>query len=473
MGVVADAMADSIRQYMTRQGGFRISGQPVVRTSSSRALRASLRGGFSWNFCGSIINAATLWGVLTVLARLGDAEAVGRFVLAMSVAAPIMALAMLQLRVLVASDASREYAFRDYFGLRIAASAVSFFAILIIASLSGWGLETGIVVVLVGLAKFADSLSDVMRGLFQREERMDFSGMSLIVRGPTSLLAVGITMWFSRSVAWTVAAMAVAWFVSFFAYDAVRARRLLRENQHHGLLDTWHPRFAREALSRLVCLAFPLGIVMGIISLQTNIPRYALQVFQGEEAVGYFGALAYPMAAVGMASNAMGQTASPLLARLFLTDLASFKRLVWKLSALAACLGILLVAGVLLFGRVFLSVYGAGYSDYQASLLVLSVATAIQLIASCWGYALTAARSLRIQVPIVITSSLLTGIAAVFLVPRWGVQGAAFAAVATSLSMLGLFSAATFSAIRKRMLNLAHQNSGKGLDGFHPANDVF
>ena len=83
--------------------------------NASRVAPLSLRANFRWTFAGNLIHALSHWGMLTVLARLGGPEMVGQFVLGLAVAAPIMALSMLQLRTVQVTDARGQYPFADYY----------------------------------------------------------------------------------------------------------------------------------------------------------------------------------------------------------------------------------------------------------------------------------------------------------------------------------------------------------------------
>lgn len=418
--------------------------------TQTRAL--SLRANFCWTFAGNAVNAVCQWGLLLVLVHLGSPTVVGKFVLGLAIAAPIMAITMLQLRNLLVTDARGEYAFADYFGTRVTWTFLGLGAICACAWLSEFDATTTLVVMLIGAAKCADSVSDIVRGLFQRVERMDYSGMSLMIRGPAALISVGFTMWWTGSLVWAVAVLAGTWVATFILYDLVVAAKLLRANVRSEVGTRLRPRFDRATLLRLSWIALPLGVVMGVISLQTNIPRYFVQGYAGEEALGYFGALAYPMIAATMVANAMGQSASPRLAVHFVKDPTAYRRLLIRLGSIAAVVGLAFIGGTLVFGRAILTLlYDAGYAEHQRSFVILAAATAIQLVASCAGYGLTAARHIRIQVLLVSVSCLVTLAAALVFVPRSGVRGGAIAVLVTSSVMLVLFVGATWWAFHRRM----------------------
>src|ERR1043166_3883519 len=84
--------------------------EPVVR---------GLRANFLWTLCGTLVYSGCQWGLLVVLAKLGNAEMVGQFALGLAITAPALMFSNLQLRSVLATDASGEYSFGDYLGLRL------------------------------------------------------------------------------------------------------------------------------------------------------------------------------------------------------------------------------------------------------------------------------------------------------------------------------------------------------------------
>jgi len=200
---------------------------------------------------------------------------------------------------------------------------------------------------------------------------------------------------------------------------------------------------------RLTSISVPLGVVMALISLQANIPRYILQLYNGEEAVGFFGAIVYPMMAGMVVTAALGQSACARLARFFVEDLPAFQRLLGRLTAFSAVLACVILLGTYVFGRPLLGMmYGPSFADYYSEFVVVAFAFGIQLVSSCWGYGMTAARSFRAQVAITVGSCIVTAVAALLLVPRYGVMGAAQAVLATSLVMALGFGLGVVRAVR-------------------------
>ena len=97
----------------------------------ARRMRSNIR----WNLVGNVAYALGQWVQLIILARMGGPAAVGVYVFALSLTAPVMMLGSLCLRFVQACDVRRAYAFREYLGLRGATTAAAVAAIGLIA----WG----------------------------------------------------------------------------------------------------------------------------------------------------------------------------------------------------------------------------------------------------------------------------------------------------------------------------------------------
>jgi O-antigen/teichoic acid export membrane protein len=162
----------------------------------------SLRTNFLWNFAGNAIFGACQWGMLMVIAKLGTPEMVGKYSLGVAICLPVVMFSNLQLRVIQATDAKNQNNFGDYLGLRLITFTLSLLIIAGIVGVSGYQQETALVILVIGLAKGFDSISDIFYGLAQKYERMDRIAISLMLRGPLSLLGMGLGVYLTSEVFW-------------------------------------------------------------------------------------------------------------------------------------------------------------------------------------------------------------------------------------------------------------------------------
>lgn len=203
---------------------------PKADGRTGPAVAPSLRANFAWTLAGNVIYAACQWGVLVALARLGDAAMVGEFALALALTAPVFMFANLNIRGVQATDARGEYRFGDYLGLRLVTTVLALAVVAGVVLATGYGGRVAAVILLVGLAKAFEAMSDVFHGLLQRHERMDAIAWSMIARGLLSVAALALAVWLTGELLWGAAALAGTWALVLVGYDlrwAALARFLL------------------------------------------------------------------------------------------------------------------------------------------------------------------------------------------------------------------------------------------------------
>src|SRR5699024_1246506 len=94
------------------------------------------------------------------------------------------------------------------------------------------------------------------------------------------------------------------------------------------------PTYNRETIKGNIKLAFPLGIVVMIVSLNTNLPRILIEAILNTKALGYFTSVFYLVFVGSKFINAMGNAMLPRLAQLYDEGKESqFNKLLFKLIA--------------------------------------------------------------------------------------------------------------------------------------------
>jgi O-antigen/teichoic acid export membrane protein len=382
--------------------------------------------------------------VVAVVAKLGTAAMVGQFALALAITAPVFMLTALNLRGIQATDTKGEFAFGDYARLRVVTVCIALGAVAVALALTSYGRDVMLITAAVALAKAVESISDVCYGGLQRNERMDRIAKSMIARGMLSLAAIAAALAMTGSLLVGAIAMAAAWAAVLVLYD-------LPNVAPFAATAVANERFA--AIRRLVPMALPLGVVMMLISLNANVPRFFIENELGEASLGYYSAIAYLSFAATTVMNALGQAAVSQLAQRFgAPRREAFVSLLFKLVAVAALLGIGGWAVAAWIGRPLLAlVYTPEYREYAPLLTLTMAVTTVSLMASALGYGMTAMRRFRVQLPIFVLVVAANVVGCVVLVPRIGLYGAVWALAASAFVQL---SASAYVVAR----GLRHEN---------------
>ena len=417
-------------------------------TSSRQPLLPplSLRANFSWAFAGNVIYAGCQWGMLVVLAKLGTTETVGQFALGFAITAPVFMLTNLELRAVQATDARREYRFVDYLGLRLVNSLLALLIVVGIILITGYRGEVALVILAVGVAKGLESISDVIYGLFQQCERMDSIARSMILKGPLALAAMGLAVWSTGAALWGVIGMIGVWAAVLFLYDVRLASAILSTSRDD--VNPTGPRWNFQIIRRLATTAIPLGFAMMLISLNTNIPRYIVEQYLGVDELGIYAAIAYLMATQATVISALGQTVIPRLSVHYATkNTGAFKKVLLQILAIGVLLGGVTLFAAIVAGREILTLlYQPEYAGHVDIFILLMFAAIIANVAYVLYYSMIATRFFSIQIPLfaIVTSLLIA--ACFWLVPTYGLRGAAYAQIAElSLKAVGSFCVVAYA----------------------------
>jgi O-antigen/teichoic acid export membrane protein len=401
--------------------------------------REARSGHFLWVLVGQVAYACSQWAVLVVFSKLGSAQAVGQYAVGVALASPVFLLASMQLRNLQVTDARRELPLSTYVALRGASLAVAVVVLGCMIASAHMPRETALTLWAIIFFKCQESVADIYQGEMQANERMDWVGISLLLKALVMLAALTAVFALTRSSSLAVFASAFASLAVVFAYDVRRA---------HRTADRTAARF--RAVLGLFKLAAPMGMVMALLSTTSNMPRYFLAASSGEEAVGAFSALFYFTIPGGLILSALGQTASPKLAKRHAAgDRRGFMLVMLRLLGVGVVMGIGGIAAVTIGGKPLIRLfYRPEFATYAPALLILMVAALGQYLSGCFGTTVTALRVFRTQVGLHLV---LLGSSYVFCrryVPGGGVLGAAKAVTATAAVGFAVYGITTFVALR-------------------------
>jgi O-antigen/teichoic acid export membrane protein len=417
---------------------------PRAGASQIHASSVSLRWNFSWTFVGNVIYAACQWGILVMLAKVGNPQMVGQFGLALAIAMPVFALSSLQLRAVLTTDVHERIPFGEYLGFRLATTLLSLLIIAGSPLFMHYRWDSTLVILGVGLAQALEAVSDIYYALMQFHEHMDRIAKSMSVRGILGLAAMAAGVYFTGKVAWGVVGLILGRVVVLLAYD-INERTHLASGSESGsqrikkaLSTAKHllrPRWNRSTQNELFRTSITLGVVAMLVSLLPNIPRYFIVGSLGEHALGLFTATAFLVSSGNLIVNALGQSAFVRLAKHCATgNKSAFTSLLARLMGIGAVLGLGGVGVAALFGRELLTLlYRPEYAEHVDVLVTMMVAGALTYANGLLGPAVTSARLFKPQIPVLALAVAAAAISSLLLIPTRGLLGAALAVVVTGV----------------------------------------
>ena len=280
-----------------------------------RPARRSLGVNLIWMVVGTVWYGFCQWAMLIVLAKLGTIELVGAYTLGLAIATPILMFSCLNLRSIFVTDQYGVFRFHEYLALRVGMLALSIAIAAAAAMAQGDTPELVFFIAAITTAKALDLVSDMFYGLLQREENMRAMSISMILKGTLAMGAMAAAVVARGSLSSIGVALVIASGLVLVFFDIPVSLDLLQLKFTRALrecalqIETMLTR-RRRAARRLWELAWsgaPLGLVVMLVSLNLNVPRYFVEHSFGLREQGIFSSILNLVAAGSVAVGALGQ----------------------------------------------------------------------------------------------------------------------------------------------------------------------
>jgi O-antigen/teichoic acid export membrane protein len=309
----------------------------------------------------------------------------------------------------------------------VVATLIGFLTISAVGFISRYSQNTLNVLFLIAIIKSIEGFQEVCWGINQRVDHMDSVGISRLLRALTCLLAMGLGLLIRGDLLISLSLWGILWVLILVFYDVPQAKRV-------------EPLFCRLGLERtkeILIQIFPLALIAGLVSLNDKASQYQIAGLLGETAVGYYSPLAYVIQGIGLGVMSIAESAMPRLAMYYRSNRRAYVRGTLLLAGVGALIGIIAFGLFGLLRKDLLPVlYTREFLDYQGLFLVLLLTGVIRFAYSGFGVAVTAAGRFYQQTPSLLFSLLVLYLTGQFLIPVYGLLGAAYS---LGLSTICLF----------------------------------
>ena len=372
-----------------------------------------------WLVGGNFVFAFSQWVILIFFARMTNQENLGQYALALAIVTPIFAVGNLQLRPLYILDVNSEqkYTYTHFYYLRLICSFIALACCLVLGLFFNVSI---LVLLLVGLLKFFESYSDIIYAYYNAHDQTKLISKSLFLKGTFSVLTVAVALYlfdFYTALILFLFVYLVVWLFIDNLYIQ-KTQKIKKMSLDLGMMKS----------------AIPMGISLGIVTLQSNIPRLFLDQYASIEAVGIFTVLSYFIIVGSIFINSICQYLSPRLTHAWNHNRAYFKKLLSMALLIAGGLGLIAIFLSYFMGEFVLNlVYGAEYVAYTDAFVLTMVAGFILYLATVLGYTLTAIGFIKQQVYLFSIVLIFSVLVSYLCIPEYGIIGGIYTLIVSYL----------------------------------------
>lgn len=264
--------------------------------------KKSVQQNMIYNTVGSLVYYFGLWAMTIIVKRVSGFENTGLFNLAINTTAPAAVIGLFNIRSFQVSDLKGEFKEHTYIHSRFYTNLLSFLICVTLCLVYGYDLKTSSIVLLFMVYKLAEAAADVYYGLDQKNERLDYAGISLTIRGIGTFALFFVIFSMTRSLLLAIAAMAVFSFLVIYIYDRKVSAQFLPAK------ISFQETFRKEEflkVKELLILCAPLAIVAFLNNLSLTIPKTFLERYYGHDVFGIYSSVSSPTVVVQLAATTL------------------------------------------------------------------------------------------------------------------------------------------------------------------------
>lgn len=350
-----------------------------------------------------------------VVLTLGYGEA-GILSLAMSIGNSLSTIATFTMRNYQVSDINGTFTQQTYLKSRYITSIASMLICLIFVIVNGYSPNIAICILVYMLFKISEALSDVYQGILQKCSRMDYIGISFIIKGIAEFIGFASAIILTKDLLVALCILCTISYLVVLLYDRKKASRTSPEKNLPCSI---------EAAGVLLRTCLPLALFGLLFNTMGQAPRYFLEMQSGAETLGIYASVAMPVVIVQVsASFIFAPLTTPFASYLDKGELDKFKRLFKKVTVFIVVLSAIALVAFGMWGKSFLVLLlGDSISDYGFLIMPLVACTILTAISWFLSTVLVVVRKLIELLLISVGSFLIIVIGSMPMIEYAGING--------------------------------------------------
>lgn len=330
-----------------------------------------------FNTIGGLWYQGCLWLTTILVVNLSsNYEYSGMLALGMTVGNMMSALGTFNVRIYQVTDSCSNFSQSEYVSFRVASLAAATVLLFIYSLFISDSRECYLSIVAFLIFKIDESFVDVLYGIDQKHGRMDYIGISQIMRGLLVVCLFAISMGLFKSLPIALAAMTPPCIAVTFLFDW----RVANE------LEPINPRISLSHAKELFITCLPLVVSIFLLGMIVSIARQVYGSTNSVEKLGIYAAVATPAVLIQAGARFIYSPLIVPLCDLYHDNVSEFKSRLVITTVRFAAIASGAVVVLSLIGPHFLTmVFGnsmAAYSGLFVGALICSATSALLYFAS-------------------------------------------------------------------------------------------
>lgn len=320
-----------------------------------------------WNAVGNIVYLGTQWVVTVMVTRLFGFTDAGVLSLAMSISASFQTVALFGIRNFQVSDIENKYSDTCYVSFRGITCIAAMLLCTLFSVINGYSSDTVVAIILFMIFRLAENYSDVLHGIFQKNDMLYKAGQSLMLKGVVLLVGFTAGYFAFGNMIGSIALMMFAAVLVTVFFDIFQSRRISGYRFTYPISDCYP--LAKETI--------PLCIYMFFNSAIAAAPKYILEKMCDEATLGAYSSIFAPALLIQAAATYIYMPFISRFAEAYQTRcMKVFRTLAVRIMVLIAVIGAVVLIAADFVGEWGLTfIFGEDIVPYSELLTLIIVGT--------------------------------------------------------------------------------------------------
>ncbi len=347
------------------------------------------RKNFIWNTIGLTINSFISLFYLVIITRINGIKDAGMFSFVFTLSLILYNICLYGGRVYQVSDINGEFTDQQYFSLKHVTNLLALIILIICSIIFEFTLVEFVISSLLMFMKILDSYSDTIYGIFQKNDRLEYVGKSLIIKTIFSLFCFFIVDLVTNNIVLSIGISFIPYLIIYIFYDYKKVSKYIELNLKFDLVST------KKILNvtKYMCFFSLLTLLI------TNVPRFVIERLLDAEYQGYFSIIIMIPTAIVLLGQFVLQPEVVSLTKGYKEKNTQYiKKCLNKIIFIIIFISIICSIVAYLIGPLFLSfVYGLDFSNYSFVLIIVVLGGMFNIIATAYAMMLTIMRKTKIE----------------------------------------------------------------------------
>ncbi len=342
------------------------------------------RKNFIWNLLGTGFNSFNSLFFMIIVTRINGVNDAGVFTIAFATATILYFIGVYSGRIYQVTEPNKAITNKEYIVNRIITTLCMLIFLTIYLLIRQYDTSKTTVFILLVIYKALESISDVLYGILQKNEKLEIVGKSLLVKSILSIICFAIVDLFTKNMILSINSMIFINIIIILFYDILKSKQYINFKDKVNISNIF--KILKGGFFTFA-IAF-LGMYV------LNAPKYSIDIYLENNYQTIFGIIIMPATVIGLiAQFLVNPYLNQIMSYCEKKDLKSLNKIVLKLILMIFVVGLISTILAYLLGTQILGlVYGIGLSPYKMGLAIIIISATLYTIGTIYSSVLTTVR---------------------------------------------------------------------------------